>query len=231
MACAQWHSGFPSLLLLELCSIIFLKYRVSTFSDRTKALYFIKNGKVGIFAKVFNVPCFPGFGSDGLNIWTTQRRLPTAQTSAKLAEWRFEGRLSIVIHHVFCTCWHSTAHIWIGPWQVCPTNISSIVSDGSGEIQLDAYPLWTIVMHPAAAEDLDLDKVYHSWLLWLFFFFFAKIQNQETTNLWCLTDLCRACHQFFGRSLKTFFEGRSWAQNEESLFALSWRFQAEKSEI
>ena len=175
MACAQWHSGFPSLLLLELCSIIFLKYRVSTFSDRTKALYFIKNGKVGIFAKVFNVPCFPGFGSDGLNIWTTQRRLPTAQTSAKLAEWRFEGRLSIVIHHVFCTCWHSTAHIWIGPWQVCPTNISSIVSDGSGEIQLDAYPLWTIVMHPAAAEDLDLDKVYHSWLLWLFFGSFRQL--------------------------------------------------------
>ena len=86
----SWHvhtgTVVPSLLLLELRLIIFLKYRVSTFSDRTKALYFIKHGKVGIFAKVFNVPCFPGFGSDGLNIWTTQRRLPTAQTRAKLAE-------------------------------------------------------------------------------------------------------------------------------------------------
>ena len=136
MACAQWHSGIPSLLLLELCLIIFLKYRVSTFSDRTKALYFIKHGKVGIFAKVFNVPCFPGFGSDGLNIWTTQRRLPTAQTRAKLAEWSFEGRLSIVIHHGVL---HMAQHSPYLDWPLAGMSSKYIKhSDGSGKIHLDA---------------------------------------------------------------------------------------------
>ena len=73
---------------------------------------------------------------------------------------------------VFCT-WHSTAHIWIGPWQVCPANISSIVMD----------PVRSTWMPPAAAEDLDLDKVYHSWLLWWFMGHLDNYNSQFFRNL------------------------------------------------
>ena len=89
----QWFR-FSSLLVLQ------------RFLTLPKPPYFIKNGKVGIFLKVFKPPTFFGV-LDGLNIWTAQK-LPIAQTSAKLAVWRFQATLSIFIHPEFCTFWHSS---------------------------------------------------------------------------------------------------------------------------
>lgn len=153
MACAQWHSGFPSLLLLELCLIIYLKYRVSTFSDRTKALYFIKKWKGWHKVLAFHV-----FRGSVVMYWIFGQHNDDYQLHKQAQSWLSEGSR---VHYLslFTMCFAHVGTFWHSPYLDWPLagmsskyikhscrysscewrNAASTRLDASREIQLDAY--------------------------------------------------------------------------------------------